>query len=280
LNATTTWFERRRALALGFVVGGASVGGVVLPIMMQQLIPRIGFKWSLRAVGFLMLGLCMVAQLTVRSRVPPTPKPLSAKEFVHPLKEFSFLMLTIGSALFFWGMFVPFNYVIVQAEAAGMPAELAEYLVAVLNGTSLFGRILPGYLGDRVGRFNTLVIMSTFSGILTLGLWLPGRRSVSALIAFAALYGFASGAFVSLAPACVAQISPLNKIGVRQGVYFACISWAALTGNPIAGAIRGAQGGAFEGLQAWTGGCLIFGSLLLGVSRWGVAERKIGFARV
>lgn len=36
------WFKRRRGLALGVLATGSSVGGTVLPIVVNQLIPRIG----------------------------------------------------------------------------------------------------------------------------------------------------------------------------------------------------------------------------------------------
>lgn len=81
-----------------------------------------------------MLGLCVIAQVTVKSRLPPKPKPLDLIEFIRPLKEAHFLMITLGGFFFFWGMFVPFNYVIVEAQKIGMSAELSNYLLAMLNG--------------------------------------------------------------------------------------------------------------------------------------------------
>lgn len=134
LNASSTWFKERRALALGIVVSGASVGGVVLPIMMQRLIPTIGFAWSIRSAGFLMLALCLFAQVLVKSRIPPKPKAFSIIDFLRPLQEYNFLMVTLGSFFFFWGMFLPFNFIIVQARTQGMSADLSSYLLAILNG--------------------------------------------------------------------------------------------------------------------------------------------------
>src|SRR5271156_6319583 len=49
------WFRRKRALAMGIVYSGSSIGGVVWPILMSHLLnnPSIGFKWSLRIAGFI-----------------------------------------------------------------------------------------------------------------------------------------------------------------------------------------------------------------------------------
>ncbi|KAI9740137.1 MAG: hypothetical protein M1818_004888 [Claussenomyces sp. TS43310] len=200
--SSNTWFKERRALALGVVVSGSSVGGVIPPILLR-LFPRVGFGWSVRAAGFLMLGLCIIAQVTVKSRIPPKPKPLDFMESFRPLKEVPFLMITIGGISFFWGMFIPFNYVIVEAQKNGTDANLASYLLAILNGASLFGCILPGWLGDKVNRFNVTIFMSFLTSILTLALWLPSRGNAP-IIVYAILYGFASSAFISLVPAVIA----------------------------------------------------------------------------
>lgn len=123
--------------------------------------------------------------------------------------------------------------------------------------SSLFGRILPGYAGDKLGRFNIMIIMCALSSLVLLALWLPGTllsSSAAVYVVFSALYGFASGAFVSMVPALIAQISPdVTKIGVRQGALFAVISIATLCGSPIAGALLNSQNGKFWGLQVFAG---------------------------
>src|SRR5277367_2699829 len=49
------WFRRKRALAMGIVYSGSSIGGVIWPILMSHLLnnPSVGFKWSLRIAGFI-----------------------------------------------------------------------------------------------------------------------------------------------------------------------------------------------------------------------------------
>ncbi|KAF2203257.1 MFS general substrate transporter [Delitschia confertaspora ATCC 74209] len=286
LNATTTWFMRRRALALSIVISGASVGGVVLPIMVQQLMGKIGFAWSLRAADLLMLILCIFAIFTVRSRISPKLQRFSYQAYVNPFRELVFATFTCGSFFFFWGMFIPFNYIMVQAEATHVSDTLIDYLVAILNGASLFGRLISGYAADRLGLYNTLIANSLLSALLCLTLWIAGGSSAGVIVSFAAAYGFTSGAFIALAPVCVAKTAlmvpgklggGLESIGVRQGVYFAAIAPAALTSNPIAGAIRGAQGGGFLGLKIWTGGALLVGTTVLVGTRWAQMGRRWGW---
>jgi MFS family permease len=151
MSSVTTWFFGRRAFAIGIVASGSSLGGVIFPIMTERLIPQVGFPWTMRIcaffVLFMMVNTCcerslkfyaltiyqVIANVTVRSRIPPHPKPLRLKEFVKPLREVPFFLLTLGMFLTFLALFLPFNFIIVQASTIGMSNELAGYLVPILN---------------------------------------------------------------------------------------------------------------------------------------------------
>jgi MFS family permease len=130
----------------------------------------------------------------------------------------------------------------------------------------VFGRITPGYVADKVGRYNTMSVMNYLSAILILAVWLPTHGNAP-IIVFSSLYGFTSGAFVSLAPSLIAQISDVRKIGVRTGSMFALTSIAALFGNPIAGAIVKHNHGSFWGVQVFAGIMIAVGSCFFVAAR-------------
>jgi len=136
IAACGTWFLRHRALAFGIMVAGSSIGGVVLPIMVQKLIPKIGFGWTMRAVAFMFLGLLIIANLTIKSRLPPARRPFKAMELVEPFTERPFLLLALAAFFIYIGGFLPFNFLILQGEASGMSPNLASYLVPLLNAAS------------------------------------------------------------------------------------------------------------------------------------------------
>ncbi|KAH9985673.1 MFS general substrate transporter [Xylariaceae sp. FL0662B] len=274
-NSVMGWFWRRRAAALGIMVSGSSLGGVVLPIMVNHLIPEVGFPWTMRILGFMFLALCGVACATVKARLPPRPKPLVVADYARPLREPAFLCVVLGSFFAFWGLFLPFNYLELQAQQEGVDPKLVPYLLPILNSLSIPGRILPGIVGDKLGRFNVMILISGLSGVITLALWIPGKTA-GATIAYGAVFGFASGGFISLAPACVAQISDLREIGTRTGVMFLFSALGALTGSPIGGAILARQGGAYLGLQLFSGVAMVMGMCLFALSRW----LQVGFKMV
>jgi MFS family permease len=48
-SSVSHWFRRRRATALGVLATGSSIGGIVYPVMINHLFPKIGFVWTVRA---------------------------------------------------------------------------------------------------------------------------------------------------------------------------------------------------------------------------------------
>ena len=147
-----------------------------------------------------------------------------------------------------------------------IPLVFVDGLKLMLLSCSVFGRIIPGYLGDRFGRFNVTIATTVFSTIIVLALWIPGTSN-AAIFVFSILYGFASGAFVAMVAALVAQVSDIRQIGVRNGTNFFVISWAALTGNPIAGALISHNNGGYIGLQIFCGIVILVGALFFIASR-------------
>jgi MFS family permease len=136
IAACGTWFLRHRALAFGIMVSGSSLGGVILPIMVNHLVREIGFGWAMRTVAFLFLLLLVIANLTIKSRLPPLKKPFHVMEFVTPFTEKPFFLLALSGFFVYLGGFLPFNFLIVEGQAQGMSPGLANYLVPILNAAS------------------------------------------------------------------------------------------------------------------------------------------------
>jgi MFS family permease len=149
LSCTATWFEKRRALAFGIVSSGSSLGGVVFPTMLSRLLPSIGFGWSLRISGFIVLALLIVANLTVRSRIVPVPRAVKLSDYTGPFSEIPFVLLVLASCCGFFAMFVPINYIVLEAQEDGVNRELAGYLLTILNASRC---VVLSILGSSEGH--------------------------------------------------------------------------------------------------------------------------------
>ncbi|PSR93680.1 putative monocarboxylate transporter [Coniella lustricola] len=265
------WFNKKRGIAFGVMFTGSSVGGIIFPILVSRLITEIGFPWAMRTCGFLVLFLLIIANLTVKALHQPKPHPVTAAQLAKPLKEVDFLLIMLGFFLFAYGFFVPINYLPSQALSAGMSASLSQYLLSILNAGSLFGRLLAGIYSDKFGKYNIYIVVCFLSGIWVLGLWVPAKTD-GALIAFAVLFGFFSGAYVSLITPLVMAISPFNELGFRVGIVMLTCAVAGLTANPINGAILDGAGG-WMGVKIWSGVFCVVGT----VSTLVVRGRRAGW---
>ena len=81
----------------------------MIPALMQQLLPRIGFAWAVRVVGFVMLVNAVVTSLFIRTRLPPrrTGPIVEWAAF----KELPYVLFALGMFLNFWGLYFAFYYV-------------------------------------------------------------------------------------------------------------------------------------------------------------------------
>lgn len=65
------YFDKRRGLAIGIVTTGNSVGGIIYPLVVRQLIPKVGFGWTTRVIAFINLACLCVCLAFMRPRLPP-----------------------------------------------------------------------------------------------------------------------------------------------------------------------------------------------------------------
>jgi MFS family permease len=275
MGATGQYFKKRRAAALGMTVAGSSVGGVIFPIALSKMLanPNLTFGWTVRILGFIMVACLTVTCLTVKARLPPRKG-----QFLLPAAFKELPYVTLIGAMFFavLGLFTPFFYLPSYAAQHGMSVQLSSYLAAILNGASFFGRAVGGILADRLGRYNMLCFATTGTGILVF-CW-PSAQSNAPIIAFSVLYGFFSGAIISLMAVCfMSTAKDAKNNGTYYGMGMAIDSIAALIGPPITGAIVTKYHG-FNEAAYFSGAAVLVGAVgALGAK---YASGKGFFARV
>ncbi|KAL9618375.1 MAG: hypothetical protein Q9160_006883 [Pyrenula sp. 1 TL-2023] len=267
MAATGHYFQAKRAAALGIAVAGSSLGGVIFPIALSKMLnapSTLSFGWTVRICGFIMMIILLPSSFAIRARLPPRKE-----NFLLPsaFRSAPYVTLIAATFLLMLGVFQPIFYLPTYAVTQGhMRPELAFYLTAILNGASFFGRVIPGITADRFGRLNLLSFFGVCTGILCL-CW-PATRSNAAIIAFAAVYGFFSGAIVSLTSACQAQVpKDPRDIGTYMGMGMFCAAFAVLAGPPINGAMIDRYGG-FEQASVFSGVVCIVGGVGTMGSKW------------
>ncbi|KAL8966259.1 MAG: hypothetical protein Q9183_003451, partial [Haloplaca sp. 2 TL-2023] len=157
VGAIAHFFSRRRGAATGLAATGGSFGGIIFPLALEALFPKLGFAWSARLVALIFLILLIVANLLIRTRLPPKPSGTVWPDF-RIFRDVTFALTTAGVFFIEWGLFVPLTFISSYALANGVSPTFSYQVLAILNAGSVFGRGIPGYIADRLGRFNTMIL--------------------------------------------------------------------------------------------------------------------------
>ncbi|KAF2163936.1 hypothetical protein M409DRAFT_25713 [Zasmidium cellare ATCC 36951] len=275
LAVVSHWFKTKKGLASGVAMVGNSVGGTLIPLVLRHCLPRYGYAWSVRILGFVFLACLVVANMLVRSRFPPSPDAKKANIFSLELfgrGDFTFLTLSVFAieVVLFGALGILPTYASVSTD---YPPSTGFYLIAVMNGVSCFGRILPGFVSDYIGRFNTLLIMMVATLIFILVIWLPfGTTSLGALYTFTALFGFGTGSWMAMVPATIATLSGPHHFGRYFGTSYFVASLATLICIPISGELVESIGA--QALVGFYSAVLFLAILLFAASRWFLLERR------
>ncbi|UNI23939.1 hypothetical protein JDV02_009729 [Purpureocillium takamizusanense] len=251
-GAIAHFFKKRRGLATGIATTAGGIGGIVFPLLLRYLLGKrgVGFAWSCRILGFIILGLCALANLFIKTRLTPS-RPVAdeggaTKASVLPdltiFRDKRFTLTAVGIFFMEYGLFVPLTYIVSYATSHGFDVSDGMILLAYLNAGSVLGRFLPGILADKLGRFNVIIMTIGLCAVTVLGIWLPSESSHAAIIGFCVTFGFASGSNLGLIPVCLGQFCSSKDFGRYYSTAQMVASFGTLSSVPIGGALLGLKG--------------------------------------
>ncbi|THU87429.1 MFS general substrate transporter [Dendrothele bispora CBS 962.96] len=268
------WFKRRRGLALGIITVGASIGGIFFPIVIRSLIQRVGFTWCMRTLGFILMFTLGLANVTVRRRLPPSGGDFRDIFNFRLFASASYSIYCLSGFVAFLGMYTVLTFINSSAVFYGVPPGFAVYLTSIANGTSGVARYLCGSLSDRLGSMNVMIPFTLVAAVMTFA-W-PFARSEGSLIVIAIIYGFASGAYISLiVNPILAMPGSVNEAGRRIGLAMTVLGLGALVGPPISGAINRSTGG-FPAVGYYAGSVILISAALMIFTRHLVLKSILG----
>ncbi|KAE9402331.1 MFS general substrate transporter [Gymnopus androsaceus JB14] len=235
------YFMQHRALAMTIVASGSSMGSIIQPIMLNNLLNTHGFKTAAVANAALITGLLLWACLLMRTRLPP---PSSTLPFKTAIVKFSndgaYMVGCFGLLLFSVGYFYPLFYIQLDAELHGLSSNINFYILVILNVFSFLGRLSAGFIAIRVGVLN-LITMGMF-GCSVVILGMIGAHSEGGFIVIAILYGYCAGTFIALAnPLLAGFATDQLELGARMGIGFAFTGVGGLVSGSIEGALLGGK---------------------------------------
>ncbi|KAK3623381.1 hypothetical protein LTR56_021653 [Elasticomyces elasticus] len=260
-------FKKHRSMAMAITTCGAPTGGIIYTLMFQQLIGKLGFPWTIRAMAFFMLGTYLISfplQLWGASNLGDLASGTKRKMFDSTaLKDLPFWSYSLANFFIFTGYMVPFIYLGAYGQTElGLSQSQSLNMLIAAQAASIGGRLIAGYTATKAGVMIPWITAAMSSGVLCIA-W-SGVNSEGALTAFACLFGAFSGPLIPLPPSVFPVVCPDPKVlGARLGMAQAIGSVASLIGAPIAGQLLGIGGGSntylgcqlFSGLVMILGGC-------------------------
>ncbi|KAI8092657.1 major facilitator superfamily domain-containing protein [Halteromyces radiatus] len=276
ISAPQQWFSSKRGLAVGLGISGSGLGGLAISKIVGAAIDSVGYRWSLRILGFIQLVLMGISFFTVR---PLNPLPRDVPFFdLAPFKNKKFWVLCCIHCLGNFAFYIPSSFVPSYATSLGLPSDISRNLSAVMSGIMVVGKILNGCLSDYFGRVNVTFLCSVMTGVICLAVWMTAETAAS-MWAFAVLFGIFGGGYVSMIAAVIADCVGIELIESATGwLYFAWI-FGGLFGQPLSAVIIEQGNLGYKGAIIFAGVIFLFVGLLAGILRFMKSGPKL-FAKV
>jgi len=291
----SNWFTRNRGMAISLVVAGPGAGQLFILPLLQSLIQRTGWRntYLVFGIAVLVVPTVLVRLFLYRN---PAEKGVALEEEIRPQRAASnsdgleqtedggtttefvvvdkqwadtdwtiakavrtqrFWMLMLVLALVASGFFLIGIHLIAYLEDKGYSPQTAAYVMGFQGFINIFGTLLGGMLGDRIGREKTLSLGVVFYIGCIVFLNLSGVVvSLSLLVAFVLFYGVGYGmAF----PALMASVADLF-----QGKHFGSILGVLLLGGYFGAAFGSWLGGfLFDWTHAYRLNFFVAGTVML-----------------
>ncbi|PHH75842.1 hypothetical protein CDD82_4241 [Ophiocordyceps australis] len=200
------WFVERKGLAYGAMWSGTGLAGFVLPLLLEYMLGRYGFRTTLRAWCILIAVMAAPLGYLIRPRLPP-----SAKAHLKPFKlafvlRRSFLLHQSASICQALGFFLPGIYLPTYARDIGAGDFVSALSILLVNVASVFGSAAMGSLVDHLDVTTCLFISALGASVGVFLIW-GFATSLPALLVFCVVYGLFGGSYSSTWTGIMRQIT-------------------------------------------------------------------------
>jgi MFS family permease len=270
-RAVSSWFERRRGMALAIVMAGGAIGAIVLPPAAEALIGALGWRAAFLAIGVMVL---IVGVPTVARFIRERPAPLTGSRGPAAgatVREglTSRVFWIVVTVLFFSS--IAQNGALTHMSALltdrGVTAGGGAIALSVMGATSLIGRLMTGWLLDR---FFAARVAFGLLATAALGTYLlAGAQSLSMGAVASALIGFGMGGEADVTPYLLSRYFGLRSFSVLYGLTWTFYAVAGAVGPVLMGRAFDATGSYEALLVRLAAGTLAVAALMLFMPRYG-----------
>jgi MFS family permease len=244
-RAISTWFIRRRGLALSMMLAGGSCGAMLLPVIAQAAITHYGWRSAYAILGMLAFALGFpLAALFLREQ-PDTAS--FAQQSLKPeglvrdaLRGRIFWIIAITVCLYAISLNGALAHISALLTDRGVSSVGSAYAVSVIGASALIGRVLTGFFLDRFfgPRVSQWTLLMTVVGI---GLLSVAHSLTSGLVA-AFFIGFSMGSEGDITPYLLSRYFGLKRLSTLYAFTWTTYAIGGATGPLLVGKVFDALG--------------------------------------
>ncbi len=255
VTLVNNWFTQRQGLVLGLVMMPVAV--TVVPLIVVELLPTLGFETLLRGIGVVYLliipALLLVKdspehwRATSRDRedaddkgdVQPAhqQRPSVADVLKHP----AFLPLVIATGLMMGAGVAKNTHMVPLLVESHWSMEKATLLLAISGGCAVLGSLLLGWLADRYNAAAVIALNALLQAVVWLILITPA--SFALLVLDAVLIGMCIGGISTAKAVVVSRVFGRRHFAFVSGLMGFCTLPLLFTLSPLMGLLRETSGG-------------------------------------
>jgi MFS family permease len=237
-RSISTWFQQRLGMALAFVMVGAGLGAMILPLIAQSVVTRFGWRAAYLSLGAisLLLGLPLSWRyildrvLTKKKSVPVVHSGLTWQQGTRSLSFWIIVAVLFVSSISMNGAITHLSALLTDR---GITPNDAALCASTLGGLSVLGRIGTGWLLDRFfgARVALVVNLITAAGVVVLA----RANGFAAGALAAALLGIGAGGEAAITPYLLTRYFGLRAFSTLYGFTWTFYAAAGAAGPVILG---------------------------------------------
>lgn len=277
---TVKFFPDKRGLASGLVVGGYAFGAVVIAPVSSALIEAYGVLTTFKILGAAYLSVISTCALFIKTAPHDyrpagwVPAELTAKTLTHPDKDWRGL-LTDPLFYVLWGMFIIgcISGLMIIGHASPIGQEVvkldpksAAIAVGLLAFGNMTGRILWGWISDKIGRYNAIMTIFILAGLMMFAM--TQVTTAASFMAVLTTIGLCYGGITGIFPSITADMFGSKNLGMNFGMIFTAFGVAAYVGPRLASYFKEINQGDYTQAFLVAAGLSVIGIMLTFVAQY------------
>jgi sugar phosphate permease len=238
------WFDRTRGKAMGIAYLGIGVGGAVVPLLAAWLTGHVGWRASLQITGVLIVLIALPLAYTVREQPDGASAPHareSPPSIAGVLRTPAFYLLAIGSMCSIAAVGGTNQHLkLFLSLDRGFSQGDAARVISLVLACSIAGRLLMGWLADRMRRKHVMLIIYTLVALAIPLLVASG--SPRSTYGFALVFGLGLGGEYMIIPLMAAELFGVRVLGRVMGIILTVDGVAEATAPMLVGYLRDLNG--------------------------------------